>query len=438
MKITFYVSRYTDKKMPTPPSVQYLSGYLLGKGIVNEQDILFTDNYEEILKFKPDILAIGSVSQTFNDAIKTTELIKKEIPDLFCIIGGYHISGLPEQLDKIFDLGILGEGEVTLAEIVELKKIHTVLNEDILKNIKGICYRDENNKIIITDSREQIKDIDTLPDPLKKFFSYEKAAFIFPSRGCPYKCKYCASHKFWGGYRYHSAEYIARQIEYIYKNTDIREIAFADDLFIVPKSRLYELKEILRQKELLGKIEFRCFIRINIFDEETCILLKELGFKRIRFGMESASERILNMYKHQPFNIAQVENVIDMAIRNDMPVSASFMFGFPGETEEDIYATRDFLRKHRNRLKVEGFYLIQPVPGSVLWDELISEGLISETMDFSKLSIDLIKKDFDYENALYLNEKNVPLNRFKEIIEEIKKERKQAKTVLGCGNGKKH
>ena len=425
MKIAFYVARFGDEKIPTSPNVQYLAAYLIKHNGISEKDILFAGSAQEIINFKPDVLGVSSVSQTINNAIEVTKAVKRSLPDLFTVIGGYHITGLPYSLNDVFDAGIIGEGELTLSELLEFKQIelkqkNNVILKSDMANINGLCFRDNSGAVIKTREREFIKDIDTLPMPLFKYKEHEKEAFLFPSRGCPYHCKYCASHSFWGGYRAHGAKYLMEQIDYIYNTFGIKRFVFADDLFIVPKTRLKELRDLLKQKDYADKIEARCFVRVNIFDEETCVLLKEIGVKKIRFGMESASPKILEMYKDKPFTIEKVEEIIQIGKKHGMEVCSSFMFGYPGETVEDIHATRDFLVKHKGQLSIMGFYLIQPVPGSKLWDECQAKDLISPDMDFSKLVIDLSKKDFPWDKALYLNNEITPLERFKKEIEDVR------------------
>ncbi|MHC4481876.1 MAG: methyltransferase domain-containing protein, partial [Planctomycetota bacterium] len=195
-----------------------------------------------------------------------------------------------------------------------------------------------------------------------------------------------------------------------------------DDLFIAPKSRLRRIRDLIEKRGWLGRIRFKGFVRVNLVDEEVVRILKEIGFTGVRFGMETASERLLERIKDHPFTVAQTESVIELCEKYEMPVSGSFMFGIPAEEEEDIEATRRFLRKHRGRFKMEGFYLMQPVPGTRMWEECLAEGLVSADMDFSSMELDMSVDSFDWDRVLYVNEDRIPLGRFRRIMEEVRAE----------------
>jgi radical SAM superfamily enzyme YgiQ (UPF0313 family) len=422
IKIAFYVSRYKDEEIQTPPSLQYLSGYLIAKNILKEKNLIFADTLEEIILFKPDVLCIGSVSQTFFDARNVALKIKSIFPKCFNIIGGYHISALPDELSSEFDIGVIGEGEVTLYELVKLYLQNKHNDIDSLKFINGICFR-KNKKLIITEPRELLKKIDEQPRPFRRVKPDQKSMYLFSARGCPYSCTFCASQSFWDKYRAHSAQYVMDEIESIYKKLGITHIYFVDDLFIAPKQRLVELYKLLKEKNLIGILSFEGFVRINIVDEEVIQILKDMKFKEIRFGLETASPRLIKIIKHQPPKMEKILNTLELCKKYDLKLTGSLMFGIPGETIEDINITVEFLRKHINEFHIMGFYLMQPVPGTQVWDDMKNQNILTDTnFNVSTMEVALYKKDFNWDNALYLNEKNIPLEEFKKIIIPIRDE----------------
>lgn len=433
MRIALYVSIYPGQEIQTPPSLQYLAGYLLKNELLQEDEILFAKGINEILAFRPDILGIGSVSQTFNDAVNVCEVVKKALPKCWSILGGYHISALPESLPSSFDIGVLGEGEITFAELVSLKQRSSNVDDEELRKINGICFRNERDEIEQTPKRNLIEKIDSLR-PFRRIPDRQEWAYLFTARGCPYKCVYCASQSFWNSYRYHSAEYIVDEIGKLYEKQYITSFYFVDDLFIAPKSRLKRIYQLLKEKGWLGRLRFNGFIRVNMFDEDVCILLKEMGFVEVRFGMETASEKLLASIKSNPFTIKQAEDVIDCCNRHNLPVCASFMFGIPGETENDIEATRQFLLKHKDNFRIAGFYLMQPVPGSGLWDNLVKDKRISLQIDFSFMELDLSRKNFDWSKIIYLNQDVINIERFKTIIALFKSEFIDIEEGVGVGS----
>ena len=154
MKIALYTSRYDgSENIQNPPSLQYLAGCLIEKKLVDENNILFANNIEQIKSFRPDILGIGSVSQCIRDAIRTAREIRAYLPFCWTILGGYHVSALPDCLPEVFDIGVVGEGELTFADIVMMRAQSNVIVPDVLKQIHGVCFRDANREIVRTDRK---------------------------------------------------------------------------------------------------------------------------------------------------------------------------------------------------------------------------------------------------------------------------------------------
>jgi radical SAM superfamily enzyme YgiQ (UPF0313 family)/predicted SAM-dependent methyltransferase len=415
MKVAFYVSRFPGETFPAPPSVQYLGGVLASRGLVAEDDILFAESPEEAVAFAPDIFGVSSVSQTIADAERAGQWVRAALPDCWTVLGGYHLSALPEALPRCFDLGVVGEGEETLTELVSLRRASGARDLQAWRGIRGLCFRDEQGGVARTGDRSLIERLDELPEPLYRLPYGRGWANLTSSRGCPYHCRYCASQSFWGRFRAHSAAYLVKQAVRLRNEFGVAGIHFVDDLFIAPLERLREFRRLLAAEGLLGRLAFKGFVRINLVTEEVVGILKEIGFAEIRFGMETASGRLLRQIKDQPFTLEKVEQVLEWCERVRLPVCASFMFGLPGEEESDLAATRQFLRKHRGRLCAAGCYLFQPVPGSDYWSEFAARGRVSAHMDFSTMQLDLTRSDLDWERLLYVNEERIPRARFRKL-----------------------
>lgn len=422
LRIALYVTRFPGEAVQTPPSLQYLAGYLLGHGLVSEEDLLFANSAAEIVAFQPHVLGVGSVSQCFADAVAVARAVRQSLPECWTVIGGYHISALPHTLPEVFDLGVMGEGEVTFAEIVALRREHAAPPAHALAGIRGLCYRGPDDQLLLTEKRELVADIDLLPKPFRRLPYAVEWPYLFTARGCPYKCSYCASHQFWERYRPHSAEYVVDEVIRLVDQFGARTIYFVDDLFIAPKSRLIRIRDLLDQAGLLGKLSFHGFVRVNLVDEEVIAILAQMGFSEVRFGMETASQKLLDRIKDHPFRIEQAEQLIGLCTKYRIPVCASFMFGIPGETRADIEETVTFWQRHRSSFRVAGFYLMQPVPGSRMWDELQAVNPVPAGADFSSFCLDMSKPDFDWSRCGYYNEENIPLPEFRDLMEQIKGE----------------
>jgi anaerobic magnesium-protoporphyrin IX monomethyl ester cyclase len=188
----------------------------------------------ELADFAPDMLAIGSVTQNWSRAIRYAKLgHEMGIP---VIVGGSHISLLPQSLSKDMTAGVIGEGEQTFYELMQLFLRTGKLEARHLLDIRGLVLRDQS-KLVRTSVRPPIKSLNDIPHPDRSLIGYNDFSYIVSSRGCPFKCAFCASSKFWDTYRVSSAEYVVDEIEELNRH-GCTLIRINDDLFTIDKSRL--------------------------------------------------------------------------------------------------------------------------------------------------------------------------------------------------------
>lgn len=98
------------------------------------------------------------------------------------------------------------------------------------------------------------------------------------------------------------------------------------------------------------------------------------------------------------------------------------MFGIPGETREDLEATRSFLRKNRKKLFISGFYFFNPIPRTSMWNDLVNNAQIERTFSLQTMQLDILNQDFIWRKDYYFNEKNILFSEFTDIVEEIRAE----------------
>lgn len=335
-----------------------------------------------IRSFKPDILGISSVTQNYNLAKEYAKIGKKYgIP---VIIGGTHISGLSSTLSTDMDIAVLGEGEETVAEIIE--KFHTDdRGIEACKEVDGIAYR-ENGEIRFTIRRPEINPLDTIPFPARDLLPIPRRGIVhlFSSRGCPYSCQFCASTRFWDKLRFFSADYVIEEIDHVVKDYHPITIGFYDDLFIASRKRLVEIVDRIGKRGYHKEIEFVLNGRSNMIDDETSTLLKKMNVVAVNIGLESGSEKILAFLKGDSVSIETNAKAVETLHRHGINVHGTFIIGCPGETEEDIRKTEAFIRK--SRLSSFEVYLLTPHPGTPIWSLAAEKGLVSNDMDWSRLS----------------------------------------------------
>ena len=376
----------TVQNNPIPFGLTYLASFLeknkfkvgildLSVDVMTHKEII---NY--IKKLNPSKIGISCMSVHIEFIKKLSKKIKKNFPDKQLLIGGIHPTALPiksAQELKDIDLFIIGEGELTLLEILKGKK---------LEKIKGLVYRDRG-KIIVTKQRELIKDLDKLPFSARHLlpslenyglgFDWEgkkPAACVFTTRGCPFNCIYCASKVMWRRkVRFRTADNVLSEIDELVKEHKIKEILFYDDHFVLNKKRLKEICNGLIKRNY--KISWCCFARVESIDLELARLMKKTGCHMISFGVESGSQTILDTMK-KGNTVEQVLNVFKICKKARINTKASFIFGSPNETYETIKETKKVIKKIMP--DYVWFFIMTPLPETELYKLHEKAGMASD------------------------------------------------------------
>lgn len=289
----------------------------------------------KILSYNPDVVGITSTTFSSSSAIEVAKQIKIAKSSIKTVIGGSHVSAVPEDVlsNNCFDFGVIGEGEFTFLELVQ----NINKESDLLKNINGIIYRDKNNNIIKTLPRPLIENLDILPFPARHLVQIHKykpqpndrrdipKISLISSRGCPYQCIFCGKSVFGISYRSFSAEYIVSEIKYVMANFQAKDIAFIDSLFTVSVERVEKIcKELLKNKL---KIPWTCTIRANVIKDKNILkLMKNSGCWRIRVGIESGNEKILKLIKKE-IDLEHLKKVVSWADEIGLQPKGFFMIG---------------------------------------------------------------------------------------------------------------
>lgn len=392
MKIGFLYSKpdhFISEYVPV--SFGYLISYLK-KHNSHPLEFVVSDRVDELVAQHIDLLGVSSVTGSFNKAILDTETFKKasRAP---AILGGSHISGLPESLPHVFDVGVIGEGERTLSELVSMWAVRGGFRLSDLEKIPGIVYRNTDKKLQITRPRGFIRNMNELPVPDRGYYNkFNAEPYLISTRGCPYRCVFCLSSKTWGyQYRHFSPGYVVDEIKRLileFPDSVKKEIYFADDLFVSNKKRLSDFITCLEKENMLGIYRFGGNVRANLVDHELCGLLKQANFYRVNFGLESGSKKILHMLKAGTLTPAQNQRALDLLHAHGIFVKNSFITGIPEEAEEDLHATYGFIirnMRERKILEASGNTLI-PFPGTAVWKTAFQKGLVKNRMNWDRIS----------------------------------------------------
>ncbi len=335
---------------------------------------------------KPILIGLTCTSPLFNNAKSIAEFIKKKGSSTPIVLGGIHATLVPKLMEEetMFDFLVSGEGEQTIVELVR-----TIENKDDFSRVDGLVFRKEG-MVIFNQPRQQIENLDDLPFPDRNLFEnqayrypdalYAKTASMITSRGCPGRCIYCASQNIFPKVKIRSAENVVEEIEILAKEFGIKEIHFWDDNFIISKSRVLKIRDLLKEKNIKVKFAFPNGIRADMVDYELLLALKEMGVYNVSFGVESGSQKILDSTKKK-ITLEKIRNAFVLAKKLKFETWGFFMIGFPGETEDDVNKTIEFAKEINP--DIVKFNILIPYPGTEVNRQLSKQGLIIEK-DISK------------------------------------------------------
>jgi radical SAM superfamily enzyme YgiQ (UPF0313 family) len=393
-----------------PLGLGYLAAVLIQKGylvslIEPQLDNISKSELETlVLKESPDIVGITAVTPTFPEAVKIAKVIKNINKRIKIVIGGVHASCLPEQILNEypeFDFVVIGEGEYTVVELCD----QLMQGGNNWGDIKGLCYR-ENGNVMRTNHRAYIKDMDSIPMPARDLVDLNKyrlplhidngkmSASMITSRGCPARCTFCSSKITMGNaFRFHSPDYVVKEIEYLISRYRIEHIQFVDDTFTVSSERVKKICEDIIRRNI--RFEWHCFARVETVSEDLLSLMKKAGCSSILFGIESGDKSVLKNIK-KGINLEKAKEVHNICREIGINILSSFIIGNPGETTQTINKTIDFAKELKPTFAM--FYRLVPYPGSQVYEKYMVSGNMRQDLGWKSFAPKGIDMVFSHEN----------------------------------------
>ena len=339
----------------------------------------FSKEYVEkfIAKEKFDIVGIGGLLTVYNYVKWLVPIIKKKNPQIPVVLGGSIGSNVPElSLTKLkVDYVVDGEGEITAPKLFKALE-----NKDDVEHIKGIWFL-KNAVPYCTGPCERVSDLDEVPwpawdlFPMKKYLQNPVVGFgkdldLITSRGCPYQCIFC--YKIGGRYyRQMSIKKVISEIKNLIEIYKLDFISFQDNEFMIDKNWVKEFCHKPNEENI--NIQWSCTGRVNLVDEEIVKTMKDAGCTSISFGIESGSQKMLDIMK-KAVTAEQAKNAITLVKNIGLRCPCSFMIGLPGETKETIEETIQFCKDINMALTALMF--AAPYPGTELFEMAKKAGKI--------------------------------------------------------------
>jgi anaerobic magnesium-protoporphyrin IX monomethyl ester cyclase len=277
-------------------------------------------------------------------------------------------------LDGGADVVISGEGELTLAEVLD-----TLMRRrnGSLDSIEGICWRDADGRLVRTRTRDIIRDLDALPYPAWDLVDVERYRDIWRShhgfysmnlvttRGCPYHCNWCAKPIYGQRYGARSPHHVVDEMQWLKKTYRPDHLWIADDIFGLKPGWLSTFADLVEAKD--AAIPFRCLLRADQVTPEFARDLRRARCRTAWIGAESGSQRILDAME-KGTRVDQIVAAAKYLRAAGIEVGFFLQFGYPGETHEDIEKTLDMIRDCRpDDIGVSVSY---PLPGTTFYQRV--------------------------------------------------------------------
>ncbi len=324
------------------------------------------DNLEQAVDdFKPDVAGVTGTTQAINDAYECATFLRGK--GVFTVIGGIHATVLPEEALQFSDAVVTGEGEQTLFEVFDSHQ-------------KGIV------------KGEPVQDLDSLPFPAYDLIdmnhymaqgsgilgfggSASKTIGILTSRGCPYHCTFCYNSFRDVPIRYRSAAKVVDEVRYLKQRFGVNTVCFNDDNFFMNRRRVLEICDLIREERVLWAAN----ARVNGVQQDVLEATRDSGCVQVAFGLESASQRMLDLYC-KGATVEQAVEAVALCDRVGLMVSGSFIFGGPTETMVEMMMSRDFMIRNNVDGGI-GVCVMTPFPGTKIWDWCVERGLVKPSLE---------------------------------------------------------
>jgi radical SAM superfamily enzyme YgiQ (UPF0313 family) len=328
----------------------------------------------------PDVVGITCRALDLASAVVVARLAKRANPSVRVVLGGPAATTCSDMVmeDVNVDFAVRGEGEMTMKELVRAVEV----GAGDLRSIDGLWFR-ESRGIVRNKQRELIQDISSLPYPDRESLLNARRlpgpiyrrlmGDLVSSRGCPYRCTFCANHSVWGSrkWRGRSPEDVVGEILHVRDTHGVQHFVFWDDLFTVNRERTVAICELMLAKG--ANVHWVCLVRANTIDAELLRLMRRSGCVQVQMGVESGSNRILQQMK-KGMTVEDFRRAARVIRRSGLPWHCFLLIGIPGETREEMAATMRLVTELRP--DVVELSVFAPYPGSPLHEELKVAGLL--------------------------------------------------------------
>ncbi len=336
---------------------------------------------ERVAREKPNVVGLTNIfSRKKNDFFDCAQEIRRQFPEVTIVTGGTYSSLQPEEVvrESCVDYAIIGEGEESIVSLLDSLETGVTAPQ----GIEGLVFRWQG-EVRLTPKDHYIKDLDRLPFPARDLINYEsylkskqvlhglglkRAASILTSRSCPNHCNFCSMFKVHGPrWRARSAANVVSEIAELVRRYGVHELFIMDDNFTLSKQRILDICAGIREKGLKIHWNTPNGLAINTLDEEVLREMKAAGLSHICVAIETGDNELRNMVIGKRLKDEQIEKVVRTASKLNLHITAFYIIGMPGETEEKFRKTLEQIR--RLPLNAVAAAFANPLPGTKLYHD---------------------------------------------------------------------
>lgn len=329
---------------------------------------------QKILKHEPETLFIETRTTTYKEALELCTTVKVEHPSVTIIAVGQHVTAVPESLlyeQSPIDCGFLGEYEEAVKTYLQSGSFHT---------IASTVHYDTKHQKLKKGKHNLVENLDALgiPSFVKGYYTGypldslrpARWGYIETTRGCPYNCTFCSQTlriSYGKAYRRRSIATVLEEIQEL-KKQGVNAIRFLDDNFVNDVTYITELCTSLIEQKIT--IQWIIQTRTDFLTPKLLQLMKQAGCSTICVGIESGSQRILDILKKQA-NVRELYDKTKIIHDAGIWVVNFFMIGNPTETEDEVQKTMEFCQSLQPELLQVAFFT--PYPGSEYYSAIPEE-----------------------------------------------------------------
>jgi radical SAM superfamily enzyme YgiQ (UPF0313 family) len=434
-----------EKKIMTPYfplGLMYLGAVLRERGYEIEMfDCAFREDYSEFEEYmqrvRPPVVGITALITVRKHALVLADIAHRYGATV--IMGGPDPTGIPERYlyfqneagEHPVDIVVFDEGELTIMELAD----HLFRRGDYtreMRDIAGLRLRAEGgaNEVVVTAPRQLIADLDSLPFPARDLVDFEPyrenwrkahgywSLSLINTRGCPYACAWCQKAVFGRTYRSRSAANSADELRHIKETYAPDQMRIVDDITGVNKGWVPKWRDEIMARDAV--MPFECLTRVNLATEEMLSALQGAGCRKIFFGAESGSQKVLDAM-NKGAKVQQIYRAAELCHRLGINTYFFMMVGYLSEEMEDLRLSARMLRE---TLPDEfSTTIAYPLPGTTFYEQ-VRDRLMFES-DW------MLDWDYTAENKLLFNRGKYNTSFYRWVGKWLHKEWEDARLEAG-------